>query len=155
MAEPPANDPVPRDSAFDPARLGRFLSGAGHSGWLGIGYHGHCDDWIELALPWREDLVGVPEGGLLASGPIITLMDMATSMSVWLRRGAFSPQATIDLRIDYARAARPHCTVIGRGECYRLSRSIAFVRGIAYDETPDDPIANVAGTFMLMEGVPK
>ena len=27
----------------------------------------------------------------------------------------------------------------------------AFVRGIAYDETPDDPLAHVAGTFMLMD----
>ncbi len=41
--------------------------------------------------------------------------------------------------------------MIGRGECLKLTRSIAFVRGIAYDETPDDPLAHVAGTFMLMD----
>ncbi len=151
MAEPFASGPTSPEPPFDLARISRFMAGAGHSGWLGIGYHGHCADWIELALPWREDLVGVPESGLLASGPIITLMDMATSMSVWLKRGKFGPQATIDLRLDYARAARPQSTVIGRGECYRLSRSIGFVRGIAYDESPDDPIANVAGTFMIMD----
>ncbi len=152
MAEPSDPNITPQNMAFDPAKVGRFMAGAGHSGWLGMQYHGHCNDWIELALPWREDLVGVPESGLLASGPIITLMDMATSMSVWLRRGTFGHQATIDLRIDYARAARPHRKVIGRGECYRLSRSIAFVRGIAYDDSPDDPIASVAGTFMVMDG---
>ena len=36
-----------------------------------------------------------------------------------------------------------------RGECYRLTRSVAFVRGVAYHEDPDAPIASGAATFML------
>ena len=38
--------------------------------------------------------------------------------------------------------------VTGRAECYRITRSAAFVRGIAHDGEPDDPIAHVAGVFM-------
>ena len=38
--------------------------------------------------------------------------------------------------------------MIGRGECYRLTRAIAFVRGQAHDGDPADPLAHVAGTFM-------
>lgn len=79
------------------------------------------------------------------------MMDMATSIAAWLKRGMFAPQATLDLRIDYLRAATPHRTVIGRGECYRVTRSIAFVRGQAHDGDPDDPLAHVAGTFMLLD----
>jgi uncharacterized protein (TIGR00369 family) len=124
----------------------------GHGPTLGICYRAHGSDWAELELPYRAELVGDPESGVLASGPILALMDTATSVAVWCRVGQFRAQATLDLRIDYLRPARPGRAVIGRGECYRISRSIAFVRGQAHDGDPDDPLAHVAGTFMAMEG---
>ena len=136
---------------FDPKRLfeSRF---AGHGATLGIAYHEHGDDWAELSLPYAEKLIGDPSTGVIASGPILALMDMATSVAVWLKLGMFKPHATLDLRIDYLRPARPGQTVIGRGECYRITRSVAFVRGQAHDGDPSDPVANVAATFMSAEG---
>lgn len=133
--------------------LKRFVSGkmGGHAGLLGIHYHDHGDAWVELALPYDARQIGDPSRGVIASGPILTLMDMATSMSVWVKRATFSPQATLDLRVDYLRPATPGRTVIGRGECIRLTRSIAFVRGQAHDGDPGDPLAHVAGTFMLLD----
>ena len=147
-------------SKFDPVRFfGADGEGTrrrfGHGGALDIGYRGHGDDWAELDLPYAPHLVGNPASGVVASGPIISLMDMATSLAVWLRADAFVAHATLDLRVDYLRPATPHRTVIGRGECYRLTRSIAFVRGQAHDGDPDDPIAHVAGTFMAPEGYPR
>jgi len=123
----------------------------GHGGRLGIGFHARGDDWAELTLPYHADLVGDPASGTIASGPIIALMDMAASFAVWIRRGRFVAHATLDLRVDYLRPARPGQTVIGRGECYRLTRSIAFVRGQAHDGDPADPIAHVAGTYMNLD----
>lgn len=123
----------------------------GHGGRLGITYHDHGEDWAELALPYSLDLVGDPDRGVLASGPIITLMDMATSLAVWGKRNRWVPHATLDLRVDYLRPAAPGRTVIGRGECYRLSRAISFVRGQAHDGDPENPIAHVAGTYMNTE----
>lgn len=141
---------------FDPATmpmeaiaLRRF---GGHSGRLGIRFHARADDWVELALPWSPDLIGDEERGVLASGPIIALMDVATSLAVWNRTRAFAPHATLDLRIDYLRPARPGADVIGRGECLRVARSIAFTRGIAHDGDLDDPVAHVAATFMVPSG---
>lgn len=138
---------------FVPFDVQRFTAHGfgGHGGRIGIVYHAHGPDWVELALPWSADLVGDPERGVLASGPIIAMMDMATSLSVWAKRGVFAPHATLDLRVDYLRPATPGRTVIGRGECYRLTRTISFVRGQAHDGDPDDPLAHVAGTFMLTE----
>jgi uncharacterized protein (TIGR00369 family) len=136
--------------AFDPRR---FLDARyGHSGRLGVGYRDHGLDWAELELPYRPELIGDVASGVLASGPILALMDMATSIGVWLKHGGFVAHATLDLRIDYLRPARVGATVIGRGECYRLTRSVAFVRGQAHDGDPDDPLAHVAGTFMAVEG---
>lgn len=139
--------------SFDPERFMDYASrdGSGHGAAVGISYHAHGEDWVELALPWRAELVGMPETQILASGPIVSLMDMATSLAVWTKLGAFRPQATLDLRVDYLRPATPGRTVIGRGSCYRITRSIAFVRGIAHDGDPDDPVANVTGTFIGTE----
>lgn len=140
----------PPSPGFDPARF--FAARLdGHGSRLGIGYQAHGADWCELLLPFRDDLIGDPGRGVLASGPIVTLMDMATSVGVWLRRGAFLPHATLDLRLDYLRPATPGRTVVGRGECYRVARQVAFVRGIAHDGDPQDPVAHVAGTFMLLD----
>ncbi|WP_066801438.1 PaaI family thioesterase [Sphingomonas soli] len=136
---------------FDPVALfaHRFH---GHGDTLGIVYHAHGPDWAELALPYDARLIGDQASGVIASGPILALMDMATSVGVWLKLDAFKAHATFDLRVDYLRPARPGRTVIGRGECYRITRSIAFVRGQAHDGDPADPLANVAGTFMATEG---
>jgi uncharacterized protein (TIGR00369 family) len=153
MEQPPSEAPhafPALGSAFQPPALGAMLSAVGHSGLLGLRYQGHGDDWIEVALPWRDDLVGLPDSGVLASGPIISLLDTATSLSVVIRAGEFLRVATLDLRIDYMRAARTGATVVARGTCYRMARSVAFVRGTAHDGDPDDPIAQVAGTFMRM-----
>lgn len=138
---------------FDPERFLRRGAG-GHGNRLGLRYHAHGADWVELALPYDRAQIGDPTSGVIASGPILTMMDMATSMAIWTRLGQFRMQATLDLRIDYLRPATPGGTVIGRGECYRVTRTIAFVRGQAHDGDPDDPLAHVAGTFMFTDAQP-
>jgi uncharacterized protein (TIGR00369 family) len=134
---------------FDPERFTRFASRVGHGGALGIHYVGHGEDWVELGLDYREALVGVAETGVLASGPIISLMDMAASMAVWMKLGRFRHQATLDMRVDYLRPAVPGRRIHGRGECYRVTKSVGFVRGIAHDGDAADPVAHVTGSFMF------
>ncbi len=146
----PMNFQLPDGTQFDPVAGARMMNSHGHTGFLGIEYVGHGEDWFELALPWREDLVGIEETGVLASGPIISLLDNATSMSVWAKKRMFVPQVTLDLRIDYVRAAVPGKTVIARAECYQIRSSMAFVRGIAHDGDITDPVAHAAGIFMLV-----
>ncbi|UZK65167.1 PaaI family thioesterase [Sphingomonas sp. M1-B02] len=145
------SDPRP-SRGFDPRPLFDARFRYGHGGTLGILHRDHGDDWAELELPYRPELIGDEASGVLASGPILALMDMATSVGVWRKLDSFKPHATLDLRIDYLRPARPGSSVIGRGECYRITRSIAFVRGQAHDGDPADPLAHVAGTFMAAEG---
>lgn len=144
--QPPATG-----GGFDPSLFEGILSSHGHGGHIGIRYAAHGPNWVELALPYAEALVGDTASGIIASGPIISLMDNATSLSVWTAIGSFRPQVTLDLRVDYMRPATPGKTIIGRGECYKVTRSMAFVRGIAHDGDPNDPVAHVAGTFIHIE----
>lgn len=136
---------------FDPKRFMSYVRRVGHGGTLGITYVDHGPDWAELSLPYDEKLIGMPESGIVASGPIISLMDMATSVAIWCRLDRFRHQATLDLRVDYLRPATPGRSVIGRGECYAVTRSVAFVRGTAHDGDPGDPVAHVTGTFMFTD----
>ena len=136
---------------FDPKLFMSYVRTVGHGGALAIDYAAHGADWAELVLPYDEKLIGVAETGVIASGPIISLMDMATSLAIWIRLGRFRHQATLDLRVDYLRPATPGRTIVGRGECYRMTRSIGFVRGRAHDGDPADPVAHVAGTFMFTD----
>lgn len=140
---------------FDPRIATPMLLKHGHTGWLGLKYRAHGDDWAELELPWREDLLGEEDRHVLASGPIISMMDMASGLALWTKMGKLAPIATLDLRVDYQRPAKERSAVIGRSECYKLTRSAAFVRGIAHDGDPDDPVAHIAGVFMSITGDPR
>jgi uncharacterized protein (TIGR00369 family) len=134
---------------FDPARLFRTMEKNGHSKALGLRYVGHGDDWAEIRMPWRPDLVGDVEKQTMATGAISGLVDMASGVSVWTRLYTFRPQATLDLRIDYMRAANPRADMVARAECYRVAREIAFVRGVAHDGDIADPVASFSACFMF------
>jgi uncharacterized protein (TIGR00369 family) len=142
------NDPA-KPASFDPERFFELARRVGHGMALGLEYRASGDNWMELCLPWREELVGVPETGVLASGAIVSLIDTASGGSVWMTLGHFVPIVTLDLRLDYMRPALKGKTVIARCECVKLTRQIAFIRGVAHGGDPERPIAHSAATFML------
>lgn len=138
------------DWQFVPAELDAFLSDKGHNAMLGIRYHAHAPGWVELELPWHERLVGDRAVGALATGPIMTLVDNAAGTSIYLKRGGYLPQVTVDLRVDHIRSSKPGASLVCRTECFSLDSPIALTRGVAYDETPDDPVCHVTASFMLL-----
>lgn len=105
--------------------------------------------FASMRLEWREELVGDPDTGVLAGGPLTAMLDSCCGMSVATMLREPKPFATLDLRIDYARPATPGKAVIAEAECYRLTRSVAFTRAFAHHGDAKDPIAAAAGTFML------
>ena len=134
---------------FDSARFFELARRVGHGRALGMQFGDSGSNWTELTLPWREELVGVPDSGILASGAIVSLIDTASGTAVWAALGKFMPLVTIDLRIDYLRPASRGESVIARCECTKLTRQIAFTRGTAHVGDPARPIAYSAGTFMF------
>jgi uncharacterized protein (TIGR00369 family) len=102
-----------------------------------------------VRLPYRAELVGDPVRGVVFGGVITTLLDHASGLAVSCSLQELTAIATLDLRIDYLRAAAPGCDLVGRAECYKLGAHVAFVRGTAWDRTPDDPFASVHATMMV------
>lgn len=139
--------------SFDPLLFMKLVRDVGHGAALGLRYSAHGDDWVELVLPADPRLVGDPDTGMIASGPVIGLMDMAMSMAIWIARDRFVPQATLDLRLDSLGRAAPGVEIVGRGECVRLNGNLAFARGTAHQGKAHDPVAHVAATYMATAGM--
>lgn len=134
---------------FNPERFFELARTVGHGRALGLDFRDSGKNWAELSLPWREELVGVPETGVLASGAIVSLIDTASGTSVWVTLDKLIPILTVDLRLDYLRPAQKGETIIARCECVKLTRRIAFVRGVAHGGDEKRPIALSAATFIL------
>ena len=99
--------------------------------------------------PYRADLVGDPETGVIAGGVITTFLDQVCGMATVLGMPVPSTIATIDLRIDYMRAAMPGRDILAEAQCIKVGRSVAFVEALAYEEDASDPIARGVATFMI------
>ena len=102
-----------------------------------------------VRLPYRVELIGDPGRKVIFGGAITALLDHASGLAIACSLEELKAIATIDLRVDYLRAAEPGLDLTGRVECYRITRNVAFIRGTAWDSSPDDPFASCAGSFML------
>jgi uncharacterized protein (TIGR00369 family) len=102
-----------------------------------------------IEVPWREDLVGDPDTGVIAGGVVTSLLDHTCGLAIVTGSSEFTGTATLDLRIDYMRAAAPRAGVTAEAHCYKRTRSIAFVRAEAWDVDRTDLIATAQGAFVL------
>ena len=130
----------------------RMAGGTPQSQALGFTFVSVTPGRGSMAVPWREDLVGDPDTQVIAGGVVTSLLDhtcgLAISSAAASANGMFGT-ATLDLRIDYMRPARPRLGVTAEAHCYKLTRTIGFVRAEAWDEDASDPIATAQAAFAL------
>ena len=135
-----------------------FLFGPGKPGMVSYTPHAHClgmtvvetgPCFAVVRLPYQPRLIGDPARKVVFGGAITTLLDHTCGLAIACSLETLQAIATIDLRVDYLRAAEPGRDLYARVHCYRVTRSIAFVRGIAYEAEPEEPFANCVGSFML------
>jgi uncharacterized protein (TIGR00369 family) len=101
------------------------------------------------SLPYRPVFVGDTETGVLHGGVVTAMLDESCGMAVQLALDGTRAIATLDLRIDYQKPATPGLDIKAHSFCYRTTRSIAFVRSTAYQESEGDPVATATACFMI------
>ncbi len=127
----------------------QFIEAIPHSRALGMRLDAIGDGTSEISMPYDLRLVGEPRTGVIHGGAVSALMDTCCGAAVMSHPDAPSGTATIDLRIDYMRAATPGDRIIAKATCYHVTRSVAFVRATAYDGDPSRPVASATGAFTI------
>ena len=128
-------------------RAQRFLSALRHCQVLGMQVQAASAEGLTLRLPYSQHIVGNPDSGVIHGGAITTLMDTTCGISTVCVLPEFEICPTLDLRIDYMRAATPGQRITARAECYHMTRSVAFLRAVALDEDEANPVAAATGAF--------
>ena len=100
-------------------------------------------------IPYADHLIGNPDTRVIHGGVITALLDNACGIAVGSKTRLIGQIATLDLRIDYMKAANPGEDIFAFAECYKVTKNIAFARGVAYHTDRGDPIATCAAAFML------
>ncbi len=136
----------------DPAAvtaLARVFADIPHNQRLGVHFEELSARRAVLRLAYSEKLIGNPWTGAVHGGVITTLLDTSCGAAIYLAMPDGATLATLDLRIDYLRPATPDKDIVASAECYKLTRNVAFARGLAHQGDPDEPIAHCVGSFMV------
>ena len=130
-------------------RAGQFISALPHSRALGMKLTELEAGTAVITMPYSEELVGDPQTGVMHGGAVFALMDTTCGAAVMSHPSNPAGTATIDLRIEYLRAATPGQAISTRATCYHVTRSVAFVRATATDDDTEQPVAMATGTFTV------
>lgn len=127
----------------------QFIGAIPHANALGLELVDVGDGTATIRMPYCKDLVGEPTTGVIAGGAVSAMMDTCCGAAVIAHPENPGVTATIDLRIDYMRAATPGQAITTRATCYHITRSVAFVRAEAWDEDVERPVASATGAFTV------
>src|SRR5260221_4620569 len=155
MSGAPPSESAEPEPAVDLELPASFLEGMAtyvpHNKALGMRFLESRAGRVTVALPYDEKLIGNPLTRVLHGGAITALMDATCGAAVFVRLREPLQIATLDLRIDYLKPATPDAEVHARGECFKVTRNVAFVRCEAYHPGASPDLVAVAnGTFIIL-----
>lgn len=130
--------------------ISRFLHTLNHCQELGIKVIEAAENSLLLELPYSDHIVGNPDTRVIHGGAITALMDTASGSVILCALPEFELCPTLDLRMDYMRPAEPDMPVFAHAQTYRITRNIIFTRCRAYQDDPENTIADCVATFMRM-----
>lgn len=102
---------------------------------------------VSFAVDLPEDFAGAD--GFIHSGLMTLIMDSIFGITVFTALEALKPVATINLRTDYLRKARPGTRAVCTAQCLSVDHDIAHVSGDLRIAETGALIATGAGAFMV------
>ena len=107
----------------------RLLRGPYHQ-WLGIEVLSVAEGEIELSAKWREEWVVNADKGYTHGGILAALVDLTADWALVSKTGRGVP--TIDLRVDYHRAAMPG-NLRARGKVIKFGSQVSVAEAEVFD----------------------
>lgn len=126
-----------------------------HAAELGIVLSEYNENEVTLKIPYKPELIGDPDSGVLHGGVVTSLIDTASGAAAFLAIKQKEMVATLDLRIDYLKPAVPNATLFATAWCYRVTPQVLFVRCKAFQKTQENCIAESMSTFIRNGFLPK
>lgn len=105
---------------------------------------------VILRIPTRPEFLGNPDRGVMHDGVVAVLLDTVCGIAMFEDIAKDDQIATLDLRIDFLRAASIDLDVMASARIDRIGRAVAFVSGLAHQGDPENPIAKAMATFMTL-----
>ncbi len=99
--------------------------------WLGFKVIAMDENSLELRATWREDWVVNPDRRYTHGGILAAIVDVAADYVIALKTG--SPVPTIDLRVDYHKAAMPG-DLTARAKIVRMGGQYSTAEAYVYDK---------------------
>jgi len=100
--------------------------------WLGLRVIEVGDGTIEIGATWREEWVVNPQRRYTHGGILAALVDLTADWALVSKTGRGVP--TIDLRVDYHRAAMPG-DLVARGKVIKFGSAISVAEAQIFDES--------------------
>jgi uncharacterized protein (TIGR00369 family) len=135
--------------AMTPETVEAMLTRGPYHQWLGLKVLRVDDDGIELKATWREEWVVNPDRRYTHGGILAALVDLAADWAMVAKTGRGVP--TIDLRVDYHRAAMPG-DLTARGRIVKFGGQLSVAEASVFDK---DGALVASGRGVYMTAPPK
>ena len=119
--------------------------------WMGMEIQDLTEDELVVTIKWREEMVSNPKAKYTHGGILGSMIDTVADFAIAAKVGM--PVPTVDLRIDYHRAAAPgdlRCVA----RVIKLGGTNSVAEGFVYD-SDDKLIASGRGTYFTAAAKPK
>jgi uncharacterized protein (TIGR00369 family) len=124
-------------------KVQELVTRAPYHQWLGLKVIAVHDDGIEIKATWREEWVVNPERRYTHGGILAAIVDVAADYAIAARLGR--PVPTIDLRVDYHKAAMPG-DLTARARVVRMGSQYSTAEASLYDKD-GELVASGRGTY--------
>ena len=111
--------------------LQKRITRAPYHQWLGLNVVAFTEDSIEVRATWREEWVVNIERRYTHGGVLAALVDLGADWALAGKLGRAVP--TIDMRVDYHRAAMPGDLTV-KGKVVRLGGQYSVCEAYVYDK---------------------
>jgi uncharacterized protein (TIGR00369 family) len=138
------------DEPLSIERLQQLITRGPFNRWLDFTVLKVDADGIEVKAAWREEWVVNPERRYTHGGILSAIIDVAGDYAIAAKLGR--PVPTIDLRVDYHRAAMPG-DLLARARVVRLGSQYSTAEATLYDKD-GELVASGRGTYFTAASKP-